>query len=75
MAVNPLALDLNLIPTNADPADFVEVNNVLYFSASTAESGRELWRSDGTAAGTRMVKDIFGGYRQFQSYESRQCQW
>ena len=61
MAVNPLALDLNLIPTNSDPAGFVEVNNVLYFSASTPESGRELWRSDGTAAGTWMVKDIYSG--------------
>jgi len=37
------------------------MNNVLYFAASTAANGDELWRSDGTVAGTVLVKDIVPG--------------
>ncbi len=33
----------------------------LYFSAADARNGRELWKSDSTAAGTVMVKDIVPG--------------
>ncbi len=33
----------------------------LYFSAGTASHGTELWRSDGTEAGTYMVKDVVPG--------------
>ena len=32
-----------------------------YFFALDADHGYELWRSDGTAAGTTLVKDIFAG--------------
>ena len=31
---------------------------ILYFTASTDLLGRELWQSDGTAAGTKMLSDI-----------------
>ena len=33
-------------------------NGIIYFSASDGEHGYELWKSDGTDAGTVMVKDI-----------------
>ena len=37
------------------------MNGVLYFSATDGTNGRELWKSDGTAAGTARVADIDSG--------------
>jgi ELWxxDGT repeat protein len=37
------------------------VSNTLFFNADDGIHGRELWKSDGTAAGTVMVKDIDEG--------------
>lgn len=42
----------------SSPRDFVEMIDVVYFSAQTPTTGRELWRSDLTAAGTFLVKDL-----------------
>ena len=36
-------------------------NGTMYFSATTNSTGTELWKTDGTAAGTSMVKDIRSG--------------
>jgi len=38
-------------------------NDLIYFVAGTEEFGRELWQSDGTLEGTKMVRDIFPGQR------------
>ena len=40
---------------------FVNVNGTLFFDANDGTHGDELWKSDGTAAGTVMVKDINPG--------------
>ncbi len=37
------------------------VNNTLFFSATTPETGYELYKSDGTSAGTFLAKDITTG--------------
>ncbi|WP_221392879.1 ELWxxDGT repeat protein [Dyadobacter sp. NIV53] len=37
------------------------VGQTIYFSANHEESGEELWKSDGTAEGTVLVKDIYQG--------------
>lgn len=43
------------------------MKNVLYFvGGDQAEAGQELWRTDGTAQGTYMVKDIIKG--EYSSY-------
>jgi gliding motility-associated-like protein len=48
---------------NADPFGLTRVGNRVFFTANNgnATNGRELWVSDGTAAGTMMVRDIRPG--------------
>src|SRR5262245_20975649 len=55
-----LSAPVNLLP-NSSPEGLAEVNGLVYFRATDAASGTELWRSDGTANGTVLVKDIFAG--------------
>lgn len=45
----------------SNPAFFCTYNNAVYFSAYRIVDGRELWKTDGTAAGTVQVKDIASG--------------
>ncbi|MCC6673116.1 MAG: hypothetical protein IT458_18770, partial [Planctomycetes bacterium] len=48
------------IPSSS-PSNFLTVGAVTYFSANDGLNGVELWKTDGTAAGTVMVKDINPG--------------
>ncbi len=41
--------------------DMAVLNNNLYFKAADGLTGDELWKSDGTAAGTVLVKDLVPG--------------
>ena len=41
--------------------EYAVLNNIAYFTANDGIHGEELWRSDGTAQGTWMVKDIVPG--------------
>ena len=43
------------------PRNLTNVNGTLFFTADDGTNGRELWKSDGTAAGTVLVKDISPG--------------
>ncbi len=40
---------------------FVDVGGTTFFAADDGATGTELWKTDGTAAGTVLVKDIFAG--------------
>ncbi len=56
---NPLTVTYNaLIPSHLGAA-----NGRLYFSGHTPEHGAELWQSDGTETGTRLVRDLAAGSR------------
>jgi hypothetical protein len=41
---------------DSNPALLIDVNGTLFFTAVSDASGTELWKSDGTEAGTVMVK-------------------
>src|SRR5690606_35256516 len=44
------------------PANFIAFNGKLYFTATTLQSGAELWATNGTTAGTTLVKDVRPGH-------------
>jgi ELWxxDGT repeat protein len=49
------------VPNGSAPDGLTNVNGILFFTADDGVHGRELWKSDGTAAGTVLVKDIKPG--------------
>lgn len=46
---------------SSNPYPIAIVNGVALFGATTFSNGTELWKTDGTASGTVLVKDIFSG--------------
>ena len=55
-----LLKDINTLPEGfgSIPTDLIQVGSTIFFSAETSTQGRELWKTDGTASGTVLVKDI-----------------
>jgi len=53
--------DIRLGSSSSDPSHLTASGNLLYFVANDGGSGRELWRSDGTEAGTYLVADVRTG--------------
>src|SRR5262249_6413915 len=51
-----------------EPRNLTNVNGTLFFTADSVTTGYELWKSDGTAAGTVLVKDIFPGTHREYDY-------
>jgi ELWxxDGT repeat protein len=56
--------DINAGKADSEPEDLTVLNGEVYFSALTGNTGilgedRELWKSDGTAAGTTEVKQLY----------------
>jgi len=50
------------------PQQLIRVRDTLFFMASTAEQGTELWKTDGTPEGTVLIKDIYPG--SYYSYDA-----
>jgi len=61
-------------PLSSNPLNLVNVGGTLFFTAYDHTSGRELWKSDGTADGTALVKDIFQGTYPYYSDDVYQGQ-
>jgi ELWxxDGT repeat protein len=63
-AARPVAsLVANIAPgaASSDPQDLTAMNGKLFFSAWSPRHGRQLWESDGTAAGTAALTNVPGG--------------
>lgn len=59
-----LLKDINTGHSGADssnPDYFTVLNNIVLFSATDATHGNEIWKTDGSSAGTVLVKDINSG--------------
>ena len=46
---------------SSTPQELSVIDDTMYFNAFDVNNGRELWKSDGTSAGTMLVKDINPG--------------
>lgn len=56
-----LVLNINAGSADSSPSNLFNANGTLYFAADDGRRGNELWRSDGTSGGTRIVSDINAG--------------
>ncbi len=64
VALTPhLVKDINPLPmaSSSSPTSYMTVGSQTFFSAVNFDSGFELWRTDGTVAGTFMVDDLCPG--------------
>lgn len=52
---------LEKVINSSGPGWLTDFNGTLFFTAADGAGGRELWKSDGTARGTQLVKDINPG--------------
>ncbi len=65
-----LVKDINALPTSSNLVWLTSVNETLFFVADDEIHGVELWKSDGTATGTVLVKDIRPGSYGYFPYSS-----
>ncbi|MFM8893398.1 MAG: ELWxxDGT repeat protein, partial [Planctomycetia bacterium] len=56
-----LIANVNSLPFSGSPQYLTAVGSTLFFVADDGVNGSELWKSDGTTAGTVLVKDIEPG--------------
>jgi hypothetical protein len=47
---------LPAIGASSSPSGFTASGEAVFFTATTTLAGRELWRTDGTAAGTQLAE-------------------
>lgn len=59
LAQSPVMVkDLNSGAGNGNPVNLTNVNGRLFFRGNDGSNGNELWKSDGTTAGTMLLKNI-----------------
>jgi trimeric autotransporter adhesin len=52
-------------PYSGNPNNFASADGVVYFAASGGNETHEIWKTDGTVAGTTMIKDIYSGIQGY----------
>lgn len=57
-----LLKDINLEDQGSAPSDITAVGATVFFTANDGIHGSQLWRTDGTAAGTILVSDLTSGF-------------
>ena len=65
-----LVLDIAPGDRSSQVGVMTQVGDALFFVANDHAHGKELWRTDGTTAGTVMVKDIWKGSAPWPPYPS-----
>ena len=53
--------DVNEESIGSQPRQFMLLGEKLFFAATNYEYGHEIWYTDGTTSGTKLLKDIFPG--------------
>jgi ELWxxDGT repeat protein len=61
LIISAIFLATNVNAQTANPANLTPFNGLLFYTTTTTAEGTELWKTDGTAAGTVLVKDIAPG--------------
>lgn len=61
----------NNLPVSSNPRNFTTVGSKVFFIANTKQFYSELWVTDGTNSGTKLVKDIYEGNRIHSLSEPR----
>jgi len=56
-----LVVDLTSGTSSGSASNFMKLGSTMIFGASNGSTGTELWKTDGTAAGTVLIKDIRPG--------------
>jgi ELWxxDGT repeat protein len=59
--VGTITVDPQQFSTWANPGGFTQLNGLVLFVMEDEGDGAELWRTDGTPAGTFLLRDIFPG--------------
>jgi trimeric autotransporter adhesin len=52
-------------PYSGNPGNFTSANGIVYFAASSGNETHEIWKTDGTVAGTTLIKDIYSGIQGY----------
>ncbi|HEV2720664.1 MAG TPA: ELWxxDGT repeat protein, partial [Thermoanaerobaculia bacterium] len=59
--INTTNANLNAGLKSSSPAEFAALGDKIFFVATTDAAGTELWSTDGTSGGTKLVADIVAG--------------